>query len=335
MSLAVNKFKICIIGCGAIANSMHGPALLKYQSENPDIILCGCCDIDAARAEMFKEKFKFQISYTCFETMLAEMSLDAVCLISPVELTASLAEKILRKGIPLLLEKPPGRTKEETLCLIKAAEEKNVPHMVAFNRRYASLIRKLKEIIKADFSPNAVQSIQYDMFRVNRLDEDFSTTAIHAIDTAKFIAGSDYKTIHFTYRDYPEIGKNVSDVHMECTMESGTIVKINICPVTGINMERAVVNFHDHTIFLDYLGTELIPAGRLLMLQKNKIVLDISGNETKDGKEQFEREGFYYVNKHFFDSVRNGVNPSGDLKSTLQSVEIADYIRKRITEFTC
>ncbi|MDR0474766.1 MAG: Gfo/Idh/MocA family oxidoreductase [Treponema sp.] len=323
-------FKICVIGCGAIANAMHGPAYVKIRAETPIFVFSGCCDIDAAKAESFKAKFGFEAAYTRMDEMLDAQKPDAVCLISPVNLTAALAQKILDRGIPLLLEKPPGRTKEETLRLIETAEKKNVPNMAAFNRRYAPLVRKLKETLDLNFSPQAVQSIQYDMFRINRLDEDFSTTAIHAIDTARFIAGSDYQTIHFTYRDFPSIGKNTADITMHCTMKSGAVVKINICPVTGINMERAVVNLHDHTFFLDYLGTELNPAGRLVMIQKNKIMLDINGGLTTDGKEPFEREGFYQENKQFFSSVMAGIKPGGDLKSSLQSVEASDCIRSRL-----
>ena len=37
------------------------------------------------------------------------------------------------------------------------------------------------------------QMWQYDFFRINRKDADFSTTSIHGIDTLKFLVGSDYK----------------------------------------------------------------------------------------------------------------------------------------------
>ncbi|MDR0495677.1 MAG: Gfo/Idh/MocA family oxidoreductase [Treponema sp.] len=322
------KFKVCVIGCGAIAFSMHGPAYLRCRRENPALVFSGCCDIDEAKAENFKVQFGFESAYTNMDTMLDEQKPDAVCLISPVQFTVELAAKILDRGIPLLLEKPPGRVKEETLRLMEAAEKKNVPNMVAFNRRYSPLVRKLKERLDLSFSPEAIQSIQYDMFRINRLDEDFSTTAIHAIDAAKFIAGSDFQTIQFSYREFPALGKNVADVTMHCIMKSGTVVKINICPVTGINMERAVVNLHDHSSFLDFLGTELYPSGRLVLVYKNNITADISGDLT-DGKEPFEREGFYFENKHFFDSVMAGHKPAGDLRTTLQTVEAGDCIRNR------
>jgi len=338
--------RICVIGCGAIANSMHGPSYKKYKMENPKVIFAGCCDIDNNKARDFKTKFGFNEAYTSIDRMLIEQKPDAVCLITPVDLTAGIAEKILNLGIPLLMEKPPGRIKEETQRLIDAADAKNVPHMVAFNRRFAPLIRKLKEILDNDFPYQSIQCIQYDMFRINRLDDDFSTTAIHAVDAAKFIAASDYKKVNFTYRNFPKLGKNITDVYMECEMENKIVIKINICPVTGINMEKATVNLFDHTIFLDYLGalnvpdktgyidTLLNPEGRLTLVQKNKIIKNITCSELTDGNEPYETEGFYLENKLFFDSILSGKKPSCDLRSTLQSVEIADYIRNRMSGYT-
>lgn len=328
------SFKVCTIGCGSIANLMHGPAYLKYGAENRDVVFAGCCDVEEARAVSFKDKFGFLSYYTDIDEMLLRQKPDAVCLISPVHMTAMLAVKVLEKGIPLLLEKPPGRTKEEVLQLIEIADRKKVPNRVAFNRRYAPLIRKLRELLDTNFASEDIQSLQYDMFRINRLDDDFSTTAIHAIDAVRFIAGSDFKHVRFVYHEYPQLGINVADIHMLCTMNSGAVIQLNICPVTGIGVERAVINLYDNTFLLDFMGNEFNPSGRLTLVQKNKIVRDYTGNDMTDSKEMYERDGFYHENRSFFDDIRMGRVPSGDLKSALQSVEVADCIRKRMPEYS-
>jgi len=324
------SLKVCVIGCGSIANAMHGPAYLKYKAENKEAVMAGCCDLDAVKAGDFKEKFGFMNAYTDMDEMLVKEKPDAVCLISPVQSTAALAEKILEAGIPLLLEKPPGRTRQEVTCLAEIAEKQKVPNRVAFNRRYAPLVRKLKEWLSDD--PGPIQSVQYDMLRVNRLDEDFSTTAIHAIDAVRHITGSDYKSVRFTYHEYPELGKNVTDIHIFCEMKSGAIVKLNICPVTGIIRERAVINTFSSTCFLDNIGNGLNPSGRLVVARNNEIVLDLDGDNAGDGTGQFEREGFYYENKSFFDDIIAGRKPSGDLASAIQSVAAAACIRDREAE---
>lgn len=326
-------FKLCVVGCGGIANAMHGPAYLKYAAQNREAVFTGCCDVDAAKAEVFKARFGFLHAYTDMEEMLSREKPDAVCLISPVHLTAKLAAKVLERGIPLLLEKPPGATREETLRLMDIASKTGVPNQVAFNRRYAPLVRELKKTLDAGHQPSQIRSVGYDMFRVNRLDDDFSTTAIHAIDTARFIAGSDYRHVDFTYRPYPGLGEHVSDVYMSCEMKSGAMVRIAICPVTGIIVERAQVILHDNTMFLDLLGNALSQVGRLVSVSKNEIIRDLAGDGSPDGGEAFESEGFYYENKSFFDDIIAGRKPTGDLRTALQSVEVAECIRKRAEEY--
>lgn len=323
------SFKISIIGCGSIANAMHGPAYLKYARENKEAELSACCDIDIRRAEAFKRKFGFKNAYTHMDEMLDKEKPDAVSLISPVQLTAELAGKILERGIPLLLEKPPARTKGELLILMEKA--RGVPHRVAFNRRYSPLMRELKKQLKN--MDEKIQSLQYDMFRINRLDEDFSTTAIHAIDAVRFITGSDYRSIHFTYKEHPELRGRITDIHMECSMEGEAEVNLNICPVTGINLERATVNLYNNTFFMDFMGGPHYPVGRLSHIRMNEIVSELTCNNMSDGPDAFEREGFYYENKSFFDDIIAGKTPSGNLESAMQSVEVADCIRNRISEY--
>ena len=45
-------FKICAIGCGAMATTGHGPSFQRYAQEHPDVELAACCDLDAEKAEL-------------------------------------------------------------------------------------------------------------------------------------------------------------------------------------------------------------------------------------------------------------------------------------------
>ena len=314
-------FAICAVGCGHIARAMHGPSYLKYQAENSGAVFAGCCDIDMGKAESFRSQFNFRSAYDDMNEMIRKEKPDAVCLLSPVEKTASLAADILVKGIPLLLEKPPGRTREEVAQLIDIADKKRVPNRVAFNRRYAPLVIKLKELLGAKRAPEQIRSIQYDMYRVGRMDEDFSTTAIHAIDAARFIACSDYKHVRFTYRA-------ATDIHMACETQSGAVVNISVCPVTGMIKEGATVICRDKIFDLDLLGNPLNPTGRLIAIEKNDITVDISGDA-----EPFVREGFYIENKTFFDDIIAGRQPTGGVDTAFQSVALAECVRERAREF--
>ena len=121
------SFKICAVGCGGMAKAGHGPAFRKYALEHPEVTLAACCDIDAGRAEAFRKEFGFTRSYTCWEDMLRDEKPDAVSLIVPVNLTEELTVQMLRRRIPVILEKPPGMNREQTLRMAEEADRTGTP----------------------------------------------------------------------------------------------------------------------------------------------------------------------------------------------------------------
>ena len=324
-------FKICSIGCGNMARTGHGPAFKKYAETYPDTCLAACCDIVPESAEYFKEKFGFQKAYTDYKAMLLQENPDAVSLISPVDKTVDMAIQILKMGFPLILEKPPGRNKQEINKLSTVAKQANVFVRVAFNRRYTPLLAKLKAFIKYE----NIYNITYQMYRKDRRDDDFSTTAIHAIDAVKFIADSDYKTIDFTYQQVPNEAENIANIYLNATMKNGAVAQLSLVAMGGTVAERISVNTNKATYFVELpFWSNPDSPGKLTRIVGNDITHLITGDQLVDSCDMFEESGFYEENRTFFELVRSGSSAFQDIDSGLQSVEIADFIRKRKTKYT-
>jgi predicted dehydrogenase len=325
-------FKIGVIGCGGIAVTMHGPAYKKYAGLHGDTVLAACCDIDAAKAAEFKERFGFRASYTDYHEMLKIEKPDLVCLNVPVHLTCRMACEILLAGFPLILEKPPGRNREEVLAIMDAAEKGKVPHMVAFNRRFNPVIVALTEDLRNNFRPDEIQTLQCEFYRVNRRDSDFSTTAIHGIDTLRFIADADYEEINFYYQELPQAGEGVCNIFMQGRFTSGAFAQLRFCPMTGVRVERITVMAKNSSYFalLPYNDSVDSP-GKLLHYREDKLEKEISGEIlTGGGIGIFETNGFYNEDAAFFDAVKNNRTPPSPVSTTLQSVELEDCIRRRV-----
>ncbi len=125
--------KLAQIGCGEHARVAHGPSQRRCAAERPELVLAACCDVDAERAEAFRRDFGYDRAYADPAAMLEAERPDAVVLVVPVEKTVALGSLVLERGIPLLLEKPPGRTAAEVDRLSAAAQAGGgVPHQVAF-----------------------------------------------------------------------------------------------------------------------------------------------------------------------------------------------------------
>ncbi|MGI6538001.1 MAG: Gfo/Idh/MocA family protein [Caldicoprobacterales bacterium] len=321
------KFRICVIGCGAMSTSVHGPSFKKYASTYPDTELSACCDLVREKAEVYKEKFGFKKAYTSYDEMLEKEKPHAVCLITNVIHTKDLAVDIMRKGFPVLMEKPPGINPSECEEIICVSEETGVPARAAFNRRYQPLVKELKSLLKEEKQP--VYNVYYNMLRSGRYDEDFSTTAIHAIDTVRFLLDSDYESVSIRYQHLPQHGETVANIYLDGKMKSGTLVRLEFVVDGGALIERSIINCSNSTFLLNTpVGTDA--PGRLTHMRKGRVLLDKEGDINE---EFYITGGFYNENAEFFDLVKRNSPEIGDVKTGLQSVIIADCIRNRIEKY--
>lgn len=319
-------FKICAIGCGDIAATGHGPAYAKYKAEHPSTELAGCCDLDAEKADYFRKKFGFKRSYTNYQSMLTTENPDAVCLIVPVAITAALSVDIMKMGFPVLMEKPPGRNESEVKNIMTAAETYSVYNMAAFNRRFCPAVVECKNLLK-HFTPHEILSIDYYLSRVGRKDKDFSTTAIHAVDTAKYLAGSDYKDITFHYQS---IGVSKTTlVTMNCVMESEAAVTVHLHPLAGAAYEGALIQCKEHTYVINIPVMDSIEKTTGLLHFHNNVPVYKNGYNGEDKEEWFINNGFYNENKIFFECIRQETKPENDVHTAFQSVVVADCLRTK------
>jgi predicted dehydrogenase len=325
--------RLGLIGCGAHALGSHGPAQARYAAEHPGTELAACCDVEAERAEAGRARFGYARAYTDVADMVARERLDAAALVVPYAVMAASGAPLLERGLPLLIEKPPGPTAGEVDALIAAAERGRpggVPHQVAFNRRFAPLVREAQRRLRALGPPEAVHHVHYEMTRVERRDADFSTTAIHGLDAVRFLAGADYARARLSYQELPSLGPGVANILVDAVMSSGATAHLAFCPVAGVSVERATVHAHGHTLFLHIPIWEALDSpGRLLHLEGDRVALDERGRRD----EAFVLAGFYGEYVAFLAALEAGTTPSPSLREARQSVEIAECLRRRAPEY--
>jgi len=324
-----------MIGCGYLSVDQHGPAVTKYIQRHGGVEFSACCDIDEKKALEFKEKFNIPRHYTNYLEMLDSEKPGAVSLICPVDITAEFSCKIMERGYPIILEKPPGLNSAETRRMIDVAHKHGVPNQVAFNRRYIPLIQRLMEILDSLDATNEIMDICYRMIRVDRRDPDFATTAIHGIDLVRYIAGADYKHVDFRYHEFPQYGEGVKNIHINGVMTSGTVIHMDFLPMSGAVTERLEVNTHKGLFRIE------VPAwaygedkhGRITHMRNREVILSETCVDLVGSSEEYMINGMYHENESFLNDIREGRKPEGDIVSGLQSVEIADCISGKKSEY--
>ena len=326
-------FKICVIGCGNMSQSGHGPSFAKYKKDYKDVCLAACCDLDPIKAQEYMAKFGFEKYYTDYKEMLTNEKPDVVSLISPVDYTCPLSVEIMKMGFNIIMEKPPGKNREEIELMDKVAKETGVNVRTAFNRRYTPLILELIKQVRE--TGEKLINITYQLYRYHRFDEDFSTTAIHAVDVVKHIAASDYEKVNFSYDYHPEFGETVKNIFIDGKFDNGANFQISLVPTGGAVTERVTVNTVNHTFFVDLPMWENIDVpGKLLHVIEGNKCTTVDGSSLVDSTEMFEVSGFYDENRLYFEHLRSGSQEIiNDLQSAVQSVEIEDCIRNCIPKY--
>lgn len=317
--------RLALIGCGYIAQASHGPALARLASEGLDIELTACCDTSLERAEELCTQTGFRRAYSDYRHMLDAERPNAVALLVPVHLTAPLAAQILQLGYPLLAEKPPALTVTDLDALIQAAAATRTFHMVAFNRRFAPLITELKSLLVG----KTILHVEHTFTRVGRTDPDFSTTAIHGIDSLRWLLGTDFRSLEFRYRELQEDSKPVTVFSAQGSFNNDAGVHLLFHPLSGAPAERTTI-YTPHETFDLRLNQGPDAPGSLAHWQDGKLIRQIDAAQRCGSSEDFVLSGFYAENAAFLQAVKSGLRRSEhDFTSARQSVEIMQSMRER------
>jgi len=180
--------RLGLIGCGEHSEGGHAIPLARYKSAHPaEIELTAVCDLRLKRAELFCREYGFMNAYHDVDEMLARHHLDGCIAVVPVEKISELGIKLLRLGIPCVVEKPLGASLEEGKALLDAAHATCTINMVSVNRRFMPFLNQAREWARAAGTLRYVKCV---MTRHARREPEFLwATAIHAIDALRHIAG--------------------------------------------------------------------------------------------------------------------------------------------------
>jgi myo-inositol 2-dehydrogenase/D-chiro-inositol 1-dehydrogenase len=318
--------KVCMIGCGSFAQLCHGPAQRKLGASYPDVTLAACCDTAPASSLRYREAFGFERHYADAREMLSAEKPDAVILAVPPVVTCAAASAVLELGFPLLLEKPPGMTPVELGRLIAAGEKGGAGAQVGFNRHYMPVMRRAQEILGESFRTEAVGRIGYEMVRFERWDPDFSTTAIHALDGALFLARSPFRTVEIGFQAQRRGHLEATDVTVSAECYSGTRVMVEIQPVSSANSESARIDAGSQSLILRIpVSPQSDGDGSVEHWRNGALVSSYSDRSVG----AVERLGILSETEAFLNSVRSGGPFSPRLQDCQQQVALMDAIRNR------
>jgi predicted dehydrogenase len=180
--------RLGLIGCGAHSETGHAIPLARYKAAHPDEIeLAAVCDLQVERAREFRGKYGFLAAYRNVDEMFDTENLDACIAVVPPEAISELGIKLLKMGVPCVVEKPLGSSLAEVKALQNSAAETHTWNMVSVNRRFMPFLNRAIDWTKG-VAP--LRYVRCTLTRHARAEPEFIwATAVHAVDTLRYIAG--------------------------------------------------------------------------------------------------------------------------------------------------
>jgi predicted dehydrogenase len=138
-----------VIGTGNFARRQHLPNLIRI----PECRLRAVCDLRPDVVEAVRRRYGADYAATDSRRVLDDPEVAAVVIAVRDDAQAPLAIAALEAGKHVYVEKPLAETPAACAQVVAAQRQSGTRLAVGFNRRYAPIYRKAREIVAADGGP--------------------------------------------------------------------------------------------------------------------------------------------------------------------------------------
>ncbi len=316
----MSKVRIAVVGAGHWSTLMHQPALKRLIGEGR-LEVAAVCDLDAEKARAYADVLGVEKTFSDLEEMTAAVDPDGLVLLVPPGISAGVIRRAVKLGKPFLVEKPPAPSSDEHRRLID--EVGDLVHVVAYNRRHSPYITKARELL-AGHEP---QVVACHFSRSRRRKEDFSTTAVHGIDTVRCLGG-DWASMRL---EVAHTG-TVLNFFIDGWTRDGARVDMHITPDTGSGEEHYFVRTEDVNVFVVFPHWSLADKPGFVEARRNKIARERFGPDELglDAGDNSQMAGICSEHLAFARALGGEAQPGSTLSATLQTQVIREELKKVI-----
>lgn len=174
--------KVAVIGVGGWGKN-HARVLGELGA------LAAVCDADLARAKDIAGKNKAK-PYSSIDEMLSSEHLDGCLVCTPTKTHATVAKKVMEKGVNTFVEKPLAFSSQECQEMMQVAKKNKVILTAGYIERFNPAVSEAKKLIA---EKKYGDPIMMEFHRENRMPLNIKDvgiifdTSVHDIDTAMFL----------------------------------------------------------------------------------------------------------------------------------------------------
>jgi predicted dehydrogenase len=322
--------RIAVVGLG-----YWGPNLARNFAALPESELAWCCDPSDAMRARFAPMFPGARFTADLDEVLADETVDAVALATPVPTHAALAQRVLAAGRHCFVEKPLAQSVADAEAVVAAADAAGRVLMVGHLLEYHPGVVKLKELID-NGDLGRVLYVYGNRLNLGKLRADENalwSLGAHDVSVLLRLAGEEPHELQARGESYMREG--VEDV-VFCFLRfpSGLAAHLHLSWLDPHKERRFTVVGEQRMATFDDMALE----GKITVYDKGFDQRAESYGEyiTRSGDIWSPRlsnqEPLRTECAHFLDAIRTGGRPISDGESGLRVVRVLEGLQRSLDE---
>src|SRR5262245_33263435 len=316
---------------GIIGYGYWGPNLVRNFAETPEAKVAAVADLDKTKLQLVERRCPLVKTTTNFHDLLADSSIDAIAIATPVGTHFELGMATLRAGKHLWLEKPMAETSFQARKLTDEAGRRQRVLFVDHTFIYTGAVRKMGEIVK---SGDLGRIYYYDSVRVNlglfqRDVNVVSDLAVHDFSILDYLLGEHPTAVSASgAHHFPGTPENLA--YITLFYDSGTIAHANVSWLAPVKVRQILLGGSKQMIIYD----DLEPSEKIKIYDKGVSFTDDPkqiqelrvGYRTGDmlAPKLDMSEALHTGGKHFVECIEQAKAPLTDGRLGLRVVELIE-----------
>jgi predicted dehydrogenase len=342
LHVSTDAVRVAVIGYG-----YWGPNLVRNFAEATGSRVVGVSDLRGERLDSVRDRYPAVNATTDFEELLADPTVDAVAIATPVSTHHALAMAALCAGKHVLVEKPLAMTSAEARELIETAARLDRVLMVDHTFVYTSAVQKIKELID---SGSLGELYYYDSVRINLglFQQDVSVLwdlGVHDLAIMDYLLGAAPTKVSAVGAAHIP-GRPVNTAYLTCVFGNNLLAHFHVNWLAPVKIRRSLIGGARQMIVYD----DLEPSEKVKVYDKGVTLANGTNDSNRangGGKGKYDLlvgyragdvlaphlgvgEALRVEVQHFVDCVRTGSRPVTDGESGLRVIRVLEAAEKSL-----
>jgi len=318
---------------GVIGAGYWGPNIVRNLYEAPGAEAVAVADLSKERLDAISKRFPALRVTTDYHDVIADPTIDAVCVVTPVNTHRQLAEEAFAAGKHVFVEKPLAKTVSDAEAIVRAGERAGKTLMVGHTFVYNPAVVVVKGILEA----KGIGEVHYlDSQRVNLGLHQFDINVLwdlgpHDVSIALYWLNEEPEWVQCSGACF--VQPNIEDVvFLMIGFPSGAIAHAHLSWLAPSKLRTTIVIGSKKMVVYD--DNQAVEKVKIYDQGVEKLESDELRRSYRAGDIHSPRvpmtEALQVEMRHFVECVRDGKKPRSDGEAGLMVVRVLELAMRSL-----